>query len=238
MGGGLSSLLIKEIKGFTLAETLITLGIIGIVAALTLPTVINNYKKHETIVELKSAYTLISQAIAAAEVKNGDIAYWDFSDMDKILYEYIAPYLKIKEFKAIGEHNYTHIMCDPDMNFPMYKFLDGGGMGSPFRPESPSIQLTTGACIAIDRSDVDSQAVQLYIDINGPQKQPNVVGKDLFKFKLIKNSKKIVPHGSTIQGAISSNTVGGCNKSSRNPGLYCAFVIMYEGWKIPDYYPW
>lgn len=225
-------------KAFTLAEVLVTLSIIGIIAAITLPTVINNYKKNETVVELKSAYTLISQAIVAAEEKNGDITYWDFSNMDKILYEYIAPYLKLKNFKAVGEYNYVHIMCDPGSNFPSYKFLNGVGMGSPFKPESPSVQLPTGACIAINRLDTDSTSTLLFIDINGPQRRPNIVGKDLFMFYLVKNSKRIVPIGGSILAATSASSSGGCNKLSQYPGRYCAFVIMYEGWKIPDYYPW
>ncbi|MFQ8625693.1 MAG: type II secretion system protein [Candidatus Gastranaerophilaceae bacterium] len=43
----------KNYSGFTLAEVLITLGIIGVVAALTMPSVINNYKEKETIAKLK-----------------------------------------------------------------------------------------------------------------------------------------------------------------------------------------
>lgn len=39
-------------KAFTLAETLITLGVIGVVAALTLPTLINSYKKQVTTARL------------------------------------------------------------------------------------------------------------------------------------------------------------------------------------------
>ena len=39
-------------KGFTLAEVLITLGIIGVVAALTLPSLITNYRKKQTVAQL------------------------------------------------------------------------------------------------------------------------------------------------------------------------------------------
>ncbi len=35
----------KQTSAFTLAEVLITLAIIGIVAALTIPTLISNYQK-------------------------------------------------------------------------------------------------------------------------------------------------------------------------------------------------
>lgn len=43
-------------KGFTLAEVLITLGIIGVVAALTLPALIQNHKKSETTARLKKIF--------------------------------------------------------------------------------------------------------------------------------------------------------------------------------------
>ncbi len=52
----------KNYSGFTLAEVLITLGIIGVVAALTMPSVINNYKEKETIAKLKKTYSVLSQA--------------------------------------------------------------------------------------------------------------------------------------------------------------------------------
>jgi prepilin-type N-terminal cleavage/methylation domain-containing protein len=46
-----------EKKGFTLAEILITLAIIGVVAALTLPVLVKKYQKHQMIVQLKKAYS-------------------------------------------------------------------------------------------------------------------------------------------------------------------------------------
>lgn len=44
---------LKSKRAFTLAEVLITLGIIGVVAALTLPSVITNYQKKQTVEQLK-----------------------------------------------------------------------------------------------------------------------------------------------------------------------------------------
>lgn len=60
-------------KGFTLAEVLITLGIIGIVAAMTMPTLIGKYQKKQTAVQLKKVYTEMSQAVALSELDNGDV---------------------------------------------------------------------------------------------------------------------------------------------------------------------
>ncbi len=60
-----------EIKGFTFAEVLITLGVIGIVAALTLPSVIQNYQKKVTVERLKKTYSTLAQAIQMS-VKDND----------------------------------------------------------------------------------------------------------------------------------------------------------------------
>ncbi len=69
--------LIREGKpAFTLAEVLITLGIIGVVAAMTMPALIANYKNKELAVRAKRTYSVISQAIKLYEAENetpGDV---------------------------------------------------------------------------------------------------------------------------------------------------------------------
>ena len=57
-------------KGFTLAEVLVTLGIIGVVAALTMPTLIDNHRKAVTEARLEKFYSLMSQAVLKWEDKN------------------------------------------------------------------------------------------------------------------------------------------------------------------------
>lgn len=60
-------------KGFTLAEVLITLGIIGVVAALTLPQLIAHYKDMIIINKAKKVYSTIAQSLQMAQVENGTI---------------------------------------------------------------------------------------------------------------------------------------------------------------------
>ena len=56
--------LLKNKKAFTLAEILITLGIIGVVSAMTMPSLIQNYREKQTVTAVKKAYSEFSQAYA------------------------------------------------------------------------------------------------------------------------------------------------------------------------------
>lgn len=72
--------MITEIKkGFTLAEVLITLGIIGVVAAMTLPVLIQKHVNSVVETRLAKFYTTFNQAIQMAEVQYGDRKTW-YSD--------------------------------------------------------------------------------------------------------------------------------------------------------------
>ena len=84
-----------------MAEVLITLAIIGIVAALTIPTLIADYQEKVTVTRLKETYSLLSQAYQFAVNKNGSPASWKFgTDMydpnaHVAMANYFKPYLKL-----------------------------------------------------------------------------------------------------------------------------------------------
>ena len=56
---------------FTLAEVLITLGIIGVVAAMTIPTLMQKYYEKQTVAKLKETYSILSQALKSASQEEG-----------------------------------------------------------------------------------------------------------------------------------------------------------------------
>ena len=56
----------KQQKGFTLAEVLITLGIIGVVAAMTMPSIVGRYKEKQHTIQLQKFYSILSQAFKMA----------------------------------------------------------------------------------------------------------------------------------------------------------------------------
>ena len=55
----------------TVGEVLITLGVIGVVAAMTMPTLIKKYQQHVAVTQLKKAYTELNQAIKFSEAEYG-----------------------------------------------------------------------------------------------------------------------------------------------------------------------
>ena len=67
---------------FTLAEVLITLGIIGVVAAMTIPTLIADYQEKQTVTQLTKAYSMLSQAVQLMYAEYGPITTWGLSKTD------------------------------------------------------------------------------------------------------------------------------------------------------------
>ena len=80
--------------GFTLAEVLITLGIIGVVVALTLPTLLASYRKNVVETRLESTYSIIYNALKFAENDYEDSSLWDVTSSDDFIKKYIVPYAK------------------------------------------------------------------------------------------------------------------------------------------------
>lgn len=72
----LPSRLAAKKSAFTLAEVLITLGIIGVVAALTIPSIVSHFRKKEVETKVAHFYSVMNQAIAQSEVENGPKDTW------------------------------------------------------------------------------------------------------------------------------------------------------------------
>lgn len=230
-------------KAFTLSEVLITLGIIGMVAALTMPTVIADYQKQETVTKLKKFYSVMNQTLTRAEGDYGPVEYWDFgknTETIKFFNTYIAPYVQITKIYKIGD-------------FPAditYKCLDGKECNSyGVLTANPKFVLSDGTMIIsvdyIEEAETRTPAMNIIVDING-FKLPNKYGRDIFAFT-IQQDKKFVPAGIGITNAetvrpgydrdyILKGNIRGCSKNYH--GFWCAALIMMDGWQISKDYPW
>lgn len=206
--------------GFTLAEVLITLAIIGVVSAMTIPTLINNYQKKATAIKLEKFYTNMAQAIKLSEVDNGPSNTWDYgthqSDTATLKWfnTYIAPYLRYSVEKS------SKVAADND---------------------SIQVSLPDGT---IAKFWIPSTNMHIFAYLNGEKSQ--IDGKDTFIFflKSTEQNNAFTPYDYDADPAKSgqreywtSDPNYGCNKTSANKA-HCAGLIMHDGWQIKDDYPW
>lgn len=233
-------------QAFTLAEILITLGIIGVVAAMTIPTLISNYQKTSTATQLKNTFSTIAQAVRTSESENEEIAGWDLSNVNEIeLFDkYLAPYLKCsKKIVNAGDIIYYSPNCKKETGLAIIR----GGAAAYTLLSGVDIIVNNGEITAGTPNKGAGTAISLMIDLNGYASKPNRFGRDTF-FVLLTTEKGVLmsysddrEYGSVqrtrdqlINGPSRNNYQ--CNYKGR--GIWCGALIQRDGWKISDDYPW
>lgn len=231
----------KYSGAFTLAEVLITLGIIGIVAAMTLPTLIKNNQRKETEARLQKAYSTISQAFLSAQAKHGEAKYWpEWDDAETILTKYIAP--EIKGAKVFPTNtSIANLMCyegkfhsgvGVNDEATQYIWMDKVYLSTPFlKNNTASIKLMDGTCIGLNKAS-EKYSKQMFIDTNGSYRAPNMAGKDLFFFVVEDNNIKPRGYDWTVSDLFNPETGNSCHGKALHGGLVCAAKIMGDGWTI------
>ena len=239
----------KKIRriAFTLAEVLITLGIIGIVAALTIPNVIQHYKKQEVVARLKSTESIFSQMLYFSVAKNGDPQNWDLGDHEgassettsseeiatRITEKYFLPYLKAEKYYGFVSLKQAGYPIYPKANGSLQKHnLDNTNW------KACIIELPNGMTVFLrpDSTAADENGIShflgflLYIDING-RKGPNVWGRDLFLANIDTKKGRFVWPG-------SSNSRSYLKKAcSEDFATRCGTLIWKDGYEIKKDYP-
>src|SRR5574344_1459992 len=236
-------------KAFTLAEVLIVLGIIGIVAAMTIPQLISNYHKAATVSQLKKTYSMLNQALKASIVDNGDVSEWDYVGSGEVIGEkYILPYLKV--------------ISKCPLSWTTEAAKNSSGTNSYAYQGRYGYYLVDGTVIsfanyfpgnAYDWSM--NHALGITVDLDGLKKGPNRVGHDVFTFLIpTEQSEAKNRHLNTVLPAsynYDSNDIlkgnvswgiGSCEGRDKTTAPYagtgCAKVIMDDGWQITERYPW
>ena len=185
-------------KAFTLAEVLITLGIIGVVAALTIPALMASYQEKVTITQFQKVYSQLSQAYISAAKDYGTADNWT-SAQDT--YNYLKPYFQISEDcpNTVG--------C---MGNVQYLDMKGNGCGYNYNTLLRyKIVLNNGTSIMFDTT------TEVFVDLNG-KKSPNQWGYDLFYFVL--NNKNGVAYVSGV--SVGGDIPGWCTIGTQTAGWY------------------
>lgn len=221
-------------KGFTLAEVLITLGVIGVVAALTIPVLIENHNKKIVVTRLKKVYTTMNQAIKMAELEYGDRKEWfeNKSGLDRTFTKqwvdkYLVPYLNVVDTDYVMD-GYTLYFADGSAIQVHYSrlrdwyFYPGGNIEKCVKKHIPNKSITNV------KYSMGKCAFAFYYDpIAHYSSQP-------YNFEPFQHA-----WNGTLEDLLNDEYYG-CNTTEvtdTNWKAYCTKLIQYSGWQIPDNYP-
>ncbi len=222
---------------FTLAEVLITLGIIGVVAAMTMPSLIANHREKQTVAQLKKAYSTMQQAYLMAINKYGDPQNWDKSNSEigkdedgNSIVDYSSAYTI---FSYLAE-NMKSVDGGKANKYIIHGFdkytLDGKFQSTiSANDDIPNIILADGT--QISSGWIQDGNMDIFVALNKCAKKGKcTLGKDAFYFHMRFSPAKIIPDGSKTISRTRFKDL--CNRSKSavtNNGRGCtAWVLQNE----------
>jgi len=205
-------------KGFTLAEVLITLVIIGIISALTLKIIFASTDDRDVVAKVKKTYSMFCQLMMYAQAKGGDFDMVVSDGNDAIMNQWFNEYLK-------PGLNYTKICYNSagcwnpgdtyGLNGTKVPYSKKGGIGG----NTISAVLMDGTLILIDGFESPDMhekfgvnthgkaGLGIYFDTNGPKK-PNTLGKDVFVMIYVTGKGMTVPYDNVEPDDCKPNQIG------------------------------
>ena len=202
----------RKHTGFTLSEVLITLVIIGVVAAITVPNIIANSRHSAASAKIVKFYSTLSQASFKAKADGNDWNYWAESanaasdSTSDTVYEfakqYILPYFNYYKYKLEGNS--------------IYVYLNDG----------TSLRIAKGTCI------------DFVYDTNG-DRSPNNEGSDISRFLYCPNSTDAWVSSATVIPYRPKSITSRSQALSmcKSDGKYCTALLAEDGWQFKSDYP-
>lgn len=203
---------------------------------MTIPGLLTNFKKRETVTKVKAAYSIFSQAVKMSTEENGEISGWDVSDQTVVVEKYILPYMTgVTKLKGALVKYPMRTLSSQGL-IEVNRYLDWS-WNITFRP---IYVMQNGMYFTYSNSNDGYPTI--VVDINGSGK-PNIMGIDGFAFWLDKNSSSVVPAGNkfTREKLIGKSPNRACRRDSTLQyyrGGYCAALMQKDGWTISKDYPW
>ena len=175
-------------KAFTLAEVLITLGVIGVVAALTIPSLVNSYRSLVLQTQFKKVYSILSQALIYTSEELGENLHQKYVPNQPEGWagavEFRETYFKYLQKLAPGSTAQMGRLGQGWKSFSGEKETSFLGLGA-----APGyLVLADGTYITVIKNN---SRLNILADING-MKQPNRTGYDIFLFVVDTKQDKLV----------------------------------------------
>ena len=209
LGKGITAVFTKS--AFTLAEVLITLGIIGVVAAMTLPTLVNDKQNKELQTQFKKTYSELNQVARLFYNDNGISVseYTVYSNGQNNLNKFLNEFPKyMKGVSVISDWTYNDYDEDntqiDTMPYPIYAITGSREVKmicdvSGFRSD------VSGRLYAFNDAPAEGKnGPVVCVDING-QKKPNRYGMDIFLF-VFTTDGFVIPMGQDNKNNTTNNT--------------------------------
>lgn len=228
-------------KGFTLSEVLITLSVVGVVAVLTIPGVMKNYRNRLYVASLEKVYAQISDAAQAIMNDEHVDNFYETTaagatsctDANNGKCEAGYGYFLTKYFKAV---KYNCKKSDKSgcvsSTSSYYKTIGGAAIGAGFNGDN-CIQTASGAaiCGAYNNSN---KCLSLSVDVNG-MAEPNIPGRDIFVMDVHKNgtiSDYLSGCADGNRGTTADKCTKGDTDSIGNAASGCLNNVIEAGWKM------
>ena len=227
---------IQRVKAyaFTLAETLIVIGIIGVVAALTLPNLNHATGDKEKVTKVKKIYVSLTDAVGRAEAIYGPIYEWkgcrqednDIAACSKMLGNRITEFMKVSKTCGYDEGCF---LSSTLYHEPSY--YEGGhepwvdNLYEEALKDDYTYILSDGVSIGFNAFGASWNDHRIRVDIDGPNKGKNQMGVDYFEFNYgIDEYDNTVKLGNLMPDVHENTQIGPFTKH----GYCAAWIIKYD----------
>lgn len=187
-------------KGFTLAEVLITLGIIGVVAAMTIPSFVKKYQHKILYNSLLKHYAIMQTALEKMQADTGITPNANNFPRQTFKSHYIK-YFNILLDCGLGSTDVTDRVNAKEYCVNEQSLTEEGGrrytkhyLTFNKKKQIDNTLLNNGQFVLTDGTIIlienwDTGHLYISVDVNGIKKRPNIWGQDLFTFQLMDDGK-------------------------------------------------
>ena len=207
-------------KGFTLAEVLITLGIVGVIAVLTVPSVMQDYKNKLYVTQLKKAYIDITNGIQQ-ELNDEHLDNFHLTKGSNGAQYFLTNYITHSKGSACT-NDCIKKLTGKDVTYESTSGDDAGTFSAQY-----GVITKYGAVITM-RTDEDYDAI-FYIDVNGAE-PPNITGRDIFSL-VMRNGTNEVTDPNTNPAKCNSGE-GNWHDTMMKYTAGCFQSIMENNWTM------
>ena len=213
-------------KAFTLAEVLVTLGIIGVVSAMTVPTLMQNHQRKTYVTQLHKVYNEFSQALVQYQNDRNALNLSEAGLNSQAQFNsFVSSY-----FKVVQTCSNSLTPCFLDEN--SYKKMDGTALASAYTVTNAYV-LASGASVRFLHAASGDKIGHIMVDING-QKGPNILGRDLFTIAVYKDGM-LDDEGSSApltKAARDTLYTNGCASATASAVWGCFGKILNDNWEM------